>query len=512
MMGGLCGGLRRVVLLGAGLVLLLTQGGAAPEVPRPRFHYSPAANWMSDPDGLIFYEGEYHLFYQYNPRGNKWGHMSWGHAISPDLVHWHELPVAIPESDVAIFSGSVVIDQTNSSGLGRNGQPPLVAIFTGSRPADRHEAEYLAYSLDKGRTWTRDGTAPVLDTSSTQRDPKVFWHAASGRWVMVLARADAGGVAIYTSTDLHHWSHASDFANPMAVADTWECPDLFEMPVEGEAGQTRWVMIASVNAGTPADGGNIRYLVGTFDGTRFVADPASKAIPAWMNYGADFYAAASWNGIPAADGRRVLIAWASNFFYGSQMPATPARGVMSVPRVLVLVPTEHGYRLSQSPVQALNSLRTIHQSRKDMALSSSPAALPVAGAAVDLEVTAEVGSASQIVFTIADSEGGRTLFGIDVARKTLFVDRTRSGPAIGEHFLARHDAPIAIDNGQVRFRVLFDQSIIELFGDDGTKTITDRIFPANGALSWSVETGGGAASLKRLDTWDMTGSLDRITN
>ena len=343
------------------------------------------------------------------------------------------------------------------------------------------------------------------------RDPKVFWHAAQRRWVMVLARAEEGGVAIYTSSDLHHWTHASDFANPVTTADTWECPDLFELPVEGEPG-TRWVLSVSANARTPADGGSIRYIVGTFDGARFVADLASSATPAWLNYGADFYAAASWNGMPATDGRRVLIAWASNFYYGSTMPATPARGVMSLPRVLTLRRTAHGYRLAQSPVQALASLRATHEERRGLSLSSLPAALPVTGGSVDLELEAEVGSARQVVFTIADSKGGRSLFGIDVAARTLFVDRTRSGPSIGTHFLARHNAPIAIENGRVRLEVLFDQSILELFGDEGTRTITDRIFPAQGPLRWSVEAVGGVATLETLEAWELTTSLDRAAN
>ncbi|GEM49093.1 glycoside hydrolase family 32 protein [Deinococcus cellulosilyticus] len=245
---------------------------------RPQLHYTPARNWMNDPNGMVYHDGEYHLFYQYNPFGIKWGHMSWGHAVSRDLVHWEELPVAIPEAeDIAIFSGSVVVDKNNTSGFGTTTSPPLVALFTGARHSDGNQSQYLAYSLDRGRTWTRYGTAPVLDIGSKEsRDPKVFWHAPTSKWIMVFARATDHKVAFYGSTNLKNWTYLSDFG-PLGAGtgpgDLWEVPDLIQLPVDGNTANQKWVMLLSINGGTLWGGSGMQYYTGSFNGTTFTPDP-----------------------------------------------------------------------------------------------------------------------------------------------------------------------------------------------------------------------------------------------
>lgn len=267
--------------LAAVLVLLLAGGplaGAEPpyqERYRPRFHFTPERNWMNDPNGLVFHDGEFHLFYQYNPSGDRWGHMSWGHAVSEDLVHWRHLPVAIPEADgIMAFSGSAVADHRNSSGLGRDGRPPLVAIYTGRRNSDNQQSQWIASSTDRGRTWTIYPGNPVLDIGSKDfRDPKVFWHEPAREWVMVVAMAAERKVRFYGSPDLLRWTLRGELGPAGSVRGIWECPDLFPLPVEGETGgRERWVLIVNVGSGAPAGGSGGQYFIGDFDGRKFTQD------------------------------------------------------------------------------------------------------------------------------------------------------------------------------------------------------------------------------------------------
>jgi sucrose-6-phosphate hydrolase SacC (GH32 family) len=236
-------------------------------------HYTPNQHWMNDPNGLILLEGTYHLFYQYNPLGDSWGNMSWGHATSRDLVTWQEQPVALhPENGEMIFSGSVVLDAQNSSGFGKNGQSPLVAVYTGYRESDGRQAQNLAYSLDKGQTWTKYAANPVLDIGSREfRDPQVFWHASSGRWVMLVALALEHRVQFYTSSDLKTWTLRSEFGPLGNVEGAWEVPVLIPLV---QAGVTRWVLKVDGGSGAPAGGSGAQYFVGTFDGLRFTPSNA----------------------------------------------------------------------------------------------------------------------------------------------------------------------------------------------------------------------------------------------
>jgi fructan beta-fructosidase len=246
---------------------------------RPQFHFTPAQNWMNDPNGLVYYKGEYHLFYQHNPFGNTWGHMSWGHAVSRDLVHWKHLPVAIPEEgSEMIFSGSAVVDHKNTTGFGTRRKPPMVAIYTSAYPDDQEQA--LAYSTDRGRTWTKYAGNPVLDDADREfRDPKVFWYEPDREWRMVVVKAVQRKVAIYRSEDLKSWQHLSDFGPANAVGGVWECPDLFPLKVDGKRHKTKWVMLVSLNPGAIAGGSGMQYFVGDFDGTRFTADNVQPYTP-----------------------------------------------------------------------------------------------------------------------------------------------------------------------------------------------------------------------------------------
>src|SRR5688572_24942159 len=242
---------------------------------RPQFHFTPPKNWMNDPNGMVYFEGEYHLFYQYNPEGDKWGHMSWGHAVSQDLVEWEHLPVALKEEDdIMIFSGSAVVDWKDTSGFGQKGKPPLVAIYTGHYTKKPLQNQQIAYSNDRGRTWTKFKGNPVLDIGEKDfRDPKVFWYEPSSRWIMTVAWPVERKVRFYSSPDLKKWTHLSDFGPAGAVSGIWECPDLFPLRAEGTRDE-KWILIVNLGSGAPARGSGTQYFVGKFDGKIFTLDPS----------------------------------------------------------------------------------------------------------------------------------------------------------------------------------------------------------------------------------------------
>ena len=469
--------------------------------PRPVYHFAPARNWMNDPNGLVYYDGEYHLFYQYNPEGDRWGHMSWGHAVSRDLISWQELPVAIPETDVMAFSGSAVIDWNDTSGLGKDGRPPMIAIYTGFDPRTKGQAQYLAYSNDRGRTFTIHGK--VLDIGSTEfRDPKVFWHAATKRWVMAVVLAAENKVSFYTSPNLRIWTHASDFGPMGARGKNWECPDLFELPVEGgRPGEKRWVLSVNLGDNSVNGGSGAQYFVGDFDGKRFTPAPNWRPEPHWVDWGADFYAAASWNDLPARDPRRIWIGWANNWNYAQDIPTYPSRGLMTVPRTVRLLKAADGYRIAQAPVDELKRWRTGHRAAFDILLGSRPVPLPIAGGAVDLQLEIDTGTAERVALVLTDGKGYDTLVGVAPRAREAFIDRTHSGPPVHDGFAARHAAPVNFKNGKVKLRILIDESIVELYVNDGTTTITDRFFRGGGPLHWALAADGGTATVRKLDSW-----------
>jgi fructan beta-fructosidase len=264
-----------------GLVGVTGLASAAPAEPsslaepyRPQFHFTPAKNWMNDPNGLVYHKGEYHLFYQHNPNGNAWGDMSWGHAVSDDLVHWQELPLAIShDDDEMVFSGSVVVDLQNTTGFGTAANPAMVAVYTSHPKAVADQNQSLAYSLDRGRTWTKYAGNPVLDIDNREfRDPKVQWHAPTQSWLMTVVKATERKVAFYSSPDLKTWEHLSDFGPKGAVGGVWECPDLFRLPVDGNKRKQKWVLVVSLNPGHLYGGSGTQYFVGEFDGTTFTPD------------------------------------------------------------------------------------------------------------------------------------------------------------------------------------------------------------------------------------------------
>ncbi|UCJ08313.1 glycoside hydrolase family 32 protein [Chitinophaga pendula] len=297
------------------------------EYNRPQFHFTTRRGWVNDPNGLIFYEGEYHLFYQHNPYEKEWENMSWGHAISKDLIHWEELSVALhPDKLGTMFSGSAVIDYDNTSGFGKPGIPAMVAAYTVDNP-DR-QIQCIAYSLDKGRTWVKYAKNPVINSkekwnSKDTRDPRVFWYQPGQHWVMVLNERD--GHSIYTSGNLKDWKYESH------TTGFWECPDLFELPVDDDPNHTKWVMYGASNT----------YMIGSFDGKRFTPEGGKYYFSAGT-----IYAAQTYSNIPPADGRRIQLGWGR-----IAHPGMPFNGMMLLPTELKLRTTRNGPRLFSNPIR-----------------------------------------------------------------------------------------------------------------------------------------------------------------
>jgi len=493
--------LLTLLALVAAPLVVAAQGAADPY--RPRYHFAPARNWINDPNGLVFWQGEYHLFFQYNPKGELWGHMSWGHAVSRDLVSWNELPVALAgdESARMYFSGSAVVDSGNSSGFGSADEPPLVAIYTAV--VDQIQRQEIAYSVDRGRTWTEYPGNPVLDLGSREfRDPKVFWYAPGRHWVMVVSRGSERSLELYTSKDLKRWELASGFGPDEHAVPNWECPDLFELPVEGEPGARRWVLQIDVGGGALAGGSGGRYLVGSFDGVRFTPDgPGDELL--WVDRGPDFYAAQSWSDAP--DGRRLWIAWMSNWDYARETPTRGWRGAMTVPRELGLRRFEDGIRLVQRPVPELEQRRgeLVELRGRDVAaLNRELAALGSLGVALDIEAELDPGAARSLGLAVRRGDGEETVVGYDTDRGEVFLDRTRSG-AVGFHeaFPGRYTGPVATEGGRVLLRILVDASSVEVFAGGGRTAITARVFPKPESDGVALFALGGEPGALALRLW-----------
>lgn len=505
----------RMMLLGLAVLACLaapTRGGESYREPfRPQFHFTPAKNWMNDPNGMLFYEGEYHLFYQYNPFGDKWGHMSWGHAVSRDLLHWEHLPVALlEENGIMIFSGSAVVDWKNTSGFGKDGKPPLVAIYTGHYTAKPLQNQQIAYSNDRGRTWTKYSGNPVLDIGERDfRDPKVLWQEESKRWIMTVAWPLQHKVRFYSSPNLREWTHLSDFGPAGATNGIWECPDLFPLAVEGGK-EKRWVLIVNLNPGGPAGGSGCQYFVGDFDGTRFTPDPSSGSAPLWADYAPDFYAGVSWSDIPKRDGRRLWLGWMSNWLYAGDVPTAPWRSAMSLPRELGLRQTRDGLRLVQTPVRELKSLRQERHRLRNATFAKANewlSAKNVSGAAWEIDAEFGLGqSGADAPFGIKLLQGPaqETVIRCEPGNKSLTMDRTRSGRGdFHKEFPSKFAAPLTIDGQTVRLRLIVDTSSVEIFANDGASVMTALAFPALSDQPIELWSAGDSVKIRRLDVWKL---------
>ncbi len=476
------------------------------EQHRPQFHFTPEKGWMNDPNGLVYYEGEYHLFYQHYPDSTVWGPMHWGHAVSKDLVSWEHLPIALyPDSLGYIFSGSIVVDENNTSGFQTGKEKPLVAIFTlhdmVKEKAGRkdRESQGIAYSLDKGRTWTKYAKNPVLPSKGDAdfRDPKVFYHAASKNWVMPLAVGKQ--LEIFTSPNLKDWQKTGEFGIKESINDgVWECPDLISFKTK--EGTEKWILIQNIGRGAINGGSGTQYFVGNFDGKTFTNDNPPE-VKLWLDYGADNYAGVSWFNAP--NNERIYIGWMSNWDdYATKVPTSTWRSAMTVPRKLSLIETSEGYRLAQMPVENLEKLRgeefvIFNQASKETIsfvenfTIDEPSVLKEVNLTYDLSKT----SATEFGFEISNLKNEKVIVGYDKVSQQFFIDRTKSGKIdFSSKFAKKHIAPLKI--GKVlKIKALIDNSSIEVFVNDGEIALTDLFFPNEDFSKLSLYSKNGNASL-----------------
>ncbi len=409
----------KFLLLTSCLITVSAQSPSVGSEPyRPLFHFSPANNWTNDPNGLLYAFDEYHLFFQYNPFGDVWGHMSWGHAVSKDLTHWEQLPVALPEEkDGMIFSGSTVLDSQNTSGFGKSGTGPIVAMYTKHRQGLQNQN--IAYSNDRGRTWKTYSGNPVIDIHQAEfRDPMVFWHEPTKHWIVAVSLAKEHKIRFYGSLDLKNWTQLSEFG-PAGVKDppNWECPSFFELPVTNLAGERRWVLMLGVGDKSVAGGSGTQYFVGKFDGTTFVNDnPADTTL--WVDYGSDFYAAQTWSNLPPSAGHGMILAWMNNWKYAAHVPTAPWRGQMSYPRTLELRKTSEGIRLFQTPADQIKTLRGDHAEYHRNSISKVNASLGSREWSETLDINAELQlkGAQDLGFELRKGASTSTRIGYDAAR------------------------------------------------------------------------------------------------
>lgn len=447
---------------------------------RPQFHFSAPRNWLNDPNGLVWCNGLFHLFYQHNPTGNEWGNMHWGHAVSKDLVHWDVRPLALHADPLGvgyIFSGSIVVDHKNSSGLGRNGRAPMVALYT-SCDTLGVQTQSLAFSLDEGETWEQYRGNPVIENAGVRdsRDPKVFWHEPTQAWVMSLAVYDH--VEFHQSTNLVQWKLLSEFRNEHDPNNgVYECPDLF--PLRTDGGEERWVLIVSLGPAQVPRRESIKYYVGDFDGTRF---STRQKTDLWLDHGADCYGAVTWWGVPESDGRCLLIGWMNNWRYANALPTYPWRGNMTVPRTLHLVEGRAGPELRAMPVKELASLRrqtvTIDPHPvESAAVRSAFAGLPADLLDLDLVFSWKADGAGVFGLRFLNSTGEAATVLVDLQRHELSVDRTNVGQRIpNPKFAEKFVAPLRRLDGRVALRIVKDRTSVEVFGDDGRAVISANLF------------------------------------
>lgn len=488
--------------------ILFAQTSVEPH--RPLFHFTPKTGWMNDPNGMVYYKDEYHLFYQHYPDSTVWGPMHWGHAVSKDLMRWEHLPIALfPDSIGCIFSGSAVVDVKNTSGFGKKGgESPLVAIFTyhnfeGER-ANRNDfqSQGIAYSLDRGRTWVKYAHNPVIKNTGKRdfRDPKVMWYEPTQQWIMTLAVANH--VEFYTSKDLKNWTQTGEFGHTEGShGGVWECPDLFQLPVDGGKTQ-KWVLIVNIGNGAPNGGSGGQYFIGEFDGKTFKNDNNPSDI-LWLDYGTDNYATVTWSDAP--NQKRLSLGWMSNWQYAQIVPTQTWRSAMTLPRELGLVNTHQGVRLIQKPVKEVEILRGGKNTLSKQVIAST-LGLKTKGKGQEISLTFDLSktTASDFGIELANSKGEKVWIGYEKTTQRFFIDRTEGGKKdFHKGFAKRHYAPRLSKDNLLKLSIFIDVASVELIADDGLTAMTDIFFPNEDFNKTAIFSKNGSTFLEKCVFWQL---------
>ncbi len=473
------------------------------EKHRPAFHHTPLYGWMNDPNGMFYRDGEWHLYYQWNPYGSKWQNMTWGHSSSKDLVNWQHHPAAIlPNGIGTVFSGSSAIDKANSTGFGKDA---VVAMYTS---AGHSQSQSLAWSPDGGKTFNIYDANPVLTLESEARDPNMFWNPDTRQWTMTLAHALEHEMLIFSSPDLKTWTLQSAFGKGLGAQDgVWECPDLFPLTVDG-TGKRKWVLICNLNPGGPFGGSATQYFVGDFDGKTFKADTdAAGNVPTkWLDFGKDHYATVSWSDAP--DGRRTVIGWMSNWQYAGEVPTTQFRSANTLPREIGLFTAPDGQiYASSAPSPELLALRGNAVCKNKKASVGSTAkqyALPASGICeIVLDIDAQ--KASKVNLSLKNDAGDIVNMAYDPSARSFSFDRTKSGNVdFSQDFPAVTTAPTFETDGKLSLRIFIDRSSIEVFGNDGHFAMTNLVFPNAPYSSLNISADGSKAKISGLSIYSIS--------
>ena len=446
---------------------------------RPQFHFTPQKNWMNDPNGLVYYDGYYHLFYQYYPDDIIWGPMHWGHAISIDLINWKHKPIALfPDKHGYIFSGSTVVDINNSTEFGSKKNPPLVAVFTyhsinlERSGTNNYQTQGIAFSLDKGNTWIKYANNPVIENTGIKdfRDPKVFFHNETNQWVMALVAGDH--VKFFNSSNLKNWKYLSDFGKEFgAHGGVWECPDLFKLKISN-TNEEKWVLLISINPGAPNGGSGTQYFIGNFDGKRFTVEHEDIK---WIDLGSDNYAAITYNNEP--NNKRILMGWMSNWLYGQKTPTKTWRGAMTLPRELSLTKENNTVFLRNVLITSFDKqIRQILE--KDYIYLKEGFKLEHTNFN-QAEIRFDLNLSKGIRIELENNKKEILIFEIDSSKKEMILDRKNSGIKDFEEQFAKHIhiLPYYLCDKVVDIRIILDWSSVEIFIDQGKYVMTEQIFP-----------------------------------
>ena len=465
---------------------------------------------MNDPNGMVYYSGEYHLFYQHYPEGMTWGPMHWGHAVSTDLVHWMHRPIALyPDSLGWIFSGSAVVDEDNTSGFGTQGNPPLVAVFTyhsnEKEKAGASDFQYqgIAFSVDRGRTWTKYDKNPVLKNQGVRdfRDPKVFWHEETHKWIMILAVKDH--VELWSSTNLKEWNKLSDFGFDYgAHGGVWECPDLFPLKVEGED-LKRWVMIVSINPGGPNGGSATQYFTGDFDGSTFKPDGEKDEIR-WIDYGPDNYAGVTWANAP--EGRKIFLGWMSNWAYAQEVPTHPWRSAMTVARDLSMKRIGKELHVTSSVAPELLKIAGQPQVFESLTIDdvvnmSDMGDMGVGD--VSKSIISGTFEAKNFSLVLSNKSGQNISIGFDSGNNRFFIDRSQSGQTdFSKQYFLEGFAPRILSDAKISMTMIVDVSSVEVLFDEGVQAMTSVFFPEEEFSVLSIRSESSVAA-ENLSIWQL---------
>ena len=456
---------------------------------------------MNDPNGLIYHNGEYHLFYQHYPHNLSWGPMHWGHAVSTNLIDWEHLPIALyPAEDGWIFSGSAVIDTHNTAGFGAGAMVAIYTLHIEGNPRS-NQTQGIAHSLDNGRSWTKYSGNPVIPMPQFEdhndfRDPKVDWFGSSedGHWFMILTVKDE--VWIYVSPNLKDWELTSKFGQEHGChGGVWECPDLFEMPVQ-DSNESVWVMLVSVQNGAPAGGNGVQYFLGHFDGKVFTPleeNPKTR----WVDYGADFYAAVTFNHTP--NDRRLLIGWMNNWPYSHAIPAVEWRGMQSFPRELILTTQEGEFQLLQKPIDALETHWDNVIKKDDFSVDGLLELKEFSAGVAEYNIVFEVNqetSADYFGARVRSGEDHHTAIGYSVIEKSVYIDRDRMGHTVPKMMPSSlHQAPIQPLRDRISLNILVDHESIEVWVNNGEVYLTELNYPLADNLNFELFANGGGVKV-----------------